>query len=83
MKRGDRFYQAVRKFYETVISEAFAKLLSHDDTLIHAQFTDFGQREKCSFEDIQYFLKRYSTNLPTPAKDTQLLPRICGISTSQ
>ena len=28
---------------------------------------------QCSFEDIEYFLKRYSTNLPTSAKDTQLL----------
>ena len=72
-KWRDRFYQAVRQFYETVISAAFAKLLLHNDTLIHIQFTHFGRREQCSFEDIEYFLKRYSTNLPTSAKDTQSL----------
>ena len=41
-----------------------------DDTLIHARFVDFFQRDNASFEDVEFFLKKYSTVLPTDARDT-------------
>lgn len=70
-KRG-RFYQAVHYFYQQAALEAISKLLLQDDTLIHARFVDFFQRDSASFEDVEFFLKKYPTGLPTTAGENQL-----------
>ena len=44
-----------------------------DNTLIHARFVDFFQRENASLEDVEFFLKNYPTVLPTTAGETHLL----------
>ena len=44
-----------------------------DNTLIHARFVDFFQRENASLEDVEFFLKNYPTALPTTAGETHLL----------
>ena len=64
-RKRDQFYQAVRHFYQRAASEAISKLPLQDDTLIHARFVDFLQRENASVEDVEFFLKNYPTVLPT------------------
>ena len=44
-----------------------------DNTLIHARFVDFFQRENASLEDVEFFLKNYPTVLPTTVGETHLL----------
>lgn len=71
-RKRDRFYQAVRHFYQQAASEAISKLPLQDDTLIHARFVDFFQRESASLEDVEFFLKNYPTVLPTTAREAQI-----------
>ena len=74
-KKKDPFYQAVRDFYQRAALEAYSKLPLQDayDALIHARFVNFFQRENVSFEDVEFLVKKYSTVLPTDARDTHLL----------
>ena len=44
-KKQDQFYQAVREFYQQAALEAISKLPLQNDTLIHARFVDFFQKE--------------------------------------
>ena len=60
-------------FYQRAALEAISKLPFQDDTLIHARFVDFFQRENASLEDVEFFLKNYPTVLPTTVKGTHLL----------
>ena len=73
-RNRDQFYQAVRHFYQRIALEAISKLPLQDDTLIHARFVDFFQRENASLEDHEeFFLRNYPTVLPTTARETYLL----------
>ena len=72
-RNRDQFYQAVRHFYQRIALEAISKLPLQDDTLIHARFVDFFQRENASIEDEEFFLRNYPTVLPTTARETYLL----------
>ena len=46
-RKRDQFYQAMRHFYHRAALAAISKLPLQDDTLIHAKFADFLQRENC------------------------------------
>ena len=72
-RKRDQFYQAVHHFYQRAALEAISKLPLQDDTLIHARFVDFFQRENASLEDVEFFLKNYPPVLPTTARETHLL----------
>ena len=72
-RKRDQFYQAMRHFYQRAALEAISKLPLQDDTLIHARFVDFFQRENASLEDVEFFLKNYPTVLPSTARETHLL----------
>ena len=71
-RKRDRFYQAANHFYQRAALEAISKLPLQGDTLIHARFVDFFQRESASFEDVEFFLKKYPTVLPPTARENQL-----------
>ena len=72
-RNRDQFYQAVRHFYQRIALKAISELPLQDDTLIHARFVDFFQRENASLEDEEFFLRNYPTVLPTTARETYLL----------
>lgn len=63
----------MRHFYQRAALEAILKLPLQDDTLIHAKFVDFFQRENASFDDLEFFLKNYPTVPPTTERETHLL----------
>ena len=72
-RKRDQLCQAVRHFYQQAVLGTISKLPLQDDTLIHARFVDFFQRENASLEDVEFILKNYRTVLPTTSRETHLL----------
>lgn len=52
-----KFMSGVRQFYESAIKYILDKF---PETLKHAKFIDFEERENVEFTDVEYFVERYS-----------------------
>lgn len=72
-RKRDQFYAGVRSFYETAAAEALSKLPLDDETLKHAKFVNFAQREHCSFDDVEFFVTRYPTLLSLSAPELEMM----------
>ena len=75
-RESDRFFEAVRAFYETAYNYCQRWLPLNDDLLKNCQFINFEERLKCNFDNVTSIIGAMPNIFGKYSNDVQLLDQL-------